>query len=127
MRALEQAKDAHRDRWSEALMIAPDAVTAPAHELDETLPRVYGQVKRLEQGNPRPDETLRSAAAAQHTLWSLIGTLREAMRRDLGVGGDTEARQVAGHLRLSPSSAETTAFTRDLTEPRADSSPRSST
>ncbi|WP_431313976.1 hypothetical protein [Streptomyces murinus] len=48
--ALEATKDAYRDRWSEALMIAPDAVIVPAHELNEALTGVYGQIKRLEQG-----------------------------------------------------------------------------
>ncbi|GAA1883814.1 hypothetical protein [Streptantibioticus ferralitis] len=93
VRALEESKDTHRDRWSEALMIAPDAVIVPAHELNEALTRVYGQVKRLEQGNPRPGETPQSAFEAQQALWSLIGTMRDAMRRDLGVaeepGGTT--------------------------------------
>ncbi|GGX48466.1 hypothetical protein [Streptomyces noursei] len=32
IRALEETKDTYRDRWSEALMIAPDAVIAPAHD-----------------------------------------------------------------------------------------------
>lgn len=86
--ALEGTKDAYRDRWSEALMIAPDAVIVPAHELNETLTGVYGQIKRLEQGNPRPGETLQSAAEAQHALWSLISVTRAAMRRDLGVTAD---------------------------------------
>ncbi|MFI9251195.1 hypothetical protein [Streptomyces sp. NPDC053069] len=53
--------------------------------MNEALTVVYGQVKRLEQGNPRPGETLRSAAEAQHSLWSLIDTMRESMRSDLGV------------------------------------------
>jgi hypothetical protein len=40
-------------------MIPPDAVVVPAHEVNETLARVHGHIKRLEQGNPRPGETLR--------------------------------------------------------------------
>ncbi|MEU0133923.1 hypothetical protein ABZ172_07810 [Streptomyces sp. NPDC006296] len=83
--ALEEAKGTYRDRWSEALMIASDSVIPPAHALNEALNSVYGQVKRMEQGNPRPGETLRSAAEAQHSLWALIDTMRESMRRDLGV------------------------------------------
>ncbi|WP_431676648.1 hypothetical protein [Kitasatospora sp. KL5] len=87
IRALESAKDAHRDRWSETLMIAPDTVIGPANELNDALTRVYGQIKRLEQGTPRRGETLRSAAEAQHALWPLIRAAREAMRGDLGVTG----------------------------------------
>ncbi|MEG8281194.1 hypothetical protein [Streptomyces sp. AHA2] len=85
VQALEAAKDTYRDRWSEALMVAPDAVVDPARAVNGALNAVYGQVKRLEQGNPRPGETLRSAAEAQHAVWTLIAAAREAMRRDLGI------------------------------------------
>ncbi|WP_326691475.1 MULTISPECIES: hypothetical protein [unclassified Streptomyces] len=88
IRALEETKDTYRDRWSEALMIASDTVIPSAHDVNEALTLVYGQVKRLEQGNPRPGETLRSAAEAQHSLWSLIDAMRESMRSDLGVTDD---------------------------------------
>lgn len=114
IRALEETKDTFRDRWSEALMIAPDAVVVPAHELNETLTRVYGQVKRLEQGNPRPGESLRSAAEAQHALWSLIEAMREAMRRDLGVTGEADE---AARRPASPSSPHPTALISDFEEP----------
>ncbi|WP_354641307.1 hypothetical protein [Kitasatospora camelliae] len=87
IRALETAKDAHRDCWSETLMVAPDTVIGPANELNDALTRVYGQIKRMEQGKPRQGETLRSAAEAQHALWPLIRATREAMRGDLGVTG----------------------------------------
>jgi hypothetical protein len=95
-------------------MIAPDAVVVPAHELNETLTRVYGQVKRLEQGNPRPGESLRSAAEAQHALWSLIEAMREAMRRDLGVTGEADE---AARRPASPSSPHPTALISDFEEP----------
>ncbi|ARF81561.1 hypothetical protein ACIG0C_24395 [Kitasatospora aureofaciens] len=87
VQALERVKDAHRDRWSETLMIAPDTVIGPANKLNDALTRVYGQIKRIEQGNPRRGETLRSAAEGQHALWPLIRATREAMRADLGVTG----------------------------------------
>ncbi|MFI7018626.1 hypothetical protein [Streptomyces sp. NPDC050164] len=112
VQALEAAKNAHRDRWSEALMIAPDAVVTPAGEVNGALTRVYGQVKRLEQGNPRPGETLRSAAEAQHGVWTLIAAMREAMRRDLGVTGDRGVR-----LR---SSQDADALLRDFADPSED-------
>ncbi|MFJ6572235.1 hypothetical protein ACIQNU_33000 [Streptomyces sp. NPDC091292] len=114
IRALEETKDTYRNRWSEALMIAPDAVTAPAHEMNETLTRVHGQVKRLEQGNPRPDETLRSAAEAQQTLWPLVNAMREAMRRDLGVAGETGHE--ASRLPRSTPAGDATVLSRDFME-----------
>ncbi|MGH4031462.1 hypothetical protein ACQB60_21290 [Actinomycetota bacterium Odt1-20B] len=112
VRVLEDTKSAYRDRWSEALMIAPDAVVAPARELNGTLTRVHGQVKRLEQGNPRPGETLRSAAEAQHGLWALIGAMREAMRRDLGVSGGSDD--------AASSPRDGSAFIGDFAEPDDD-------
>jgi hypothetical protein len=114
IRTLEEIKDTFRDRWSEALMIAPDAVVVPAHELNEALTRVYGQVKRLEQGNPRPGESLRSAAEAQHALWFLIEAMREAMRRDLGVTGEADG---AARRPASPSSDDLTALISDFRQP----------
>ncbi|MFE0102363.1 hypothetical protein [Streptomyces sp. NPDC059009] len=111
-RVLEDTKSAYRDRWSEALMIAPDAVVAPARELNGTLTRVHGQVKRLEQGNPRPGETLQSAAEAQHGLWALIGAMREAMRRDLGISGESDD--------AAASPRDGSAFIRDFAEPDDD-------
>ncbi|MEV7028063.1 hypothetical protein [Kitasatospora sp. NPDC093558] len=88
VRALEEAKDAHRNHWSETLMVAPDAVIAPGDAANQALTRVYGMVKRLEQGDARPGESVRSAAEAQDELWPLIKTLRHAMRQDLGVGSE---------------------------------------
>jgi hypothetical protein len=75
---------------------------------------VYGQVKRLEQGNPRHGETLRSAVEAQHGVWPLIAVMREAMRRDLGV---TEG-SAADHAAEMPSYyGDSTALLRDFEEP----------
>ncbi|MFJ9694295.1 hypothetical protein [Kitasatospora sp. NPDC101183] len=88
VRALEEAKDAHRNHWSEALMVAPDRVIAPGDTANRALTRVYAMVKRLEQGEARPGETLESAAEAQQGLWDPIKALRHAMRQDLGVGGE---------------------------------------
>ncbi|MFJ6787682.1 hypothetical protein [Streptomyces angustmyceticus] len=116
--ALEGVKDAYRDRWSEALMVAPDAVIVSASELNGALTGVYGQIKRLEQGNPRPGETLQSAAEAQHALWFLTGVMREAMRRDLGVTADAD-EEAARRTPLA-SSGSPIALARDFTEPLDD-------
>ncbi|SMQ17018.1 hypothetical protein SAMN06272771_3400 [Streptomyces sp. Ag82_O1-12] len=114
VQALESAKDTYRDRWSEALMIAPDGVVVPARDVNGALNRVYGQVKRLEQGKPRPGETLRSAAEAQYGVWPLIAAMREAMRRDLGVTEDS----AADHAVEMPSYyGDSTALLRDFGEP----------
>ncbi|MFE5757548.1 hypothetical protein ACFQ7M_19355 [Streptomyces massasporeus] len=83
--ALDEAKRAHRDRYSTAQMIAPDDVLACASPVNQALNRVYGQVKRLERGEPEPGETMATAAQAQAGIWDLLRTMRTTMRRDLGV------------------------------------------
>ncbi|MGI5340877.1 hypothetical protein ACQEVS_27485 [Streptomyces sp. CA-181903] len=86
--ALDEAKAAFRDRYSEAQMIAPEEVLGPAHTVNKALSRVYGHVKRLERGEPEPGETLASASRAQHAVRDLLRPMRTAMRRDLGVSQD---------------------------------------
>ncbi|MFE1415125.1 hypothetical protein ACFW6F_30660 [Streptomyces sp. NPDC058746] len=83
--ALDEARDAQRDRYSEAQMIAPDSVLTPASEANHALTRLYGQVKRLERGEPEPGETMESAARAQQEVWEHLRAMRHAMREDLGV------------------------------------------
>ncbi|MEV7526762.1 hypothetical protein [Streptomyces sp. NPDC091371] len=83
--ALDEARDAHRDRYSEAQMIAPEAVLTPASAANQALSRVYGQVKRLERGEPGPGETMEGAARAQYEVWDFLRAMRLAMRQDLGV------------------------------------------
>lgn len=85
--ALDVAKDAFRDRYSEAQMIAPDPVLAPATVVNHALSGVYGQVKRLERGAPDPGESMESASEAQQGVWGPLREMRAAMRADLGVSG----------------------------------------
>ncbi|MFK4272721.1 hypothetical protein [Streptomyces milbemycinicus] len=83
--ALDEAKGAHRDRYSEAQMIAPDEVLARASEVNQALNKVYGQVKRLERQEPEPGETVATAVQAQAEIWDMLRAMRTAMRHDLGV------------------------------------------
>lgn len=82
---LEEAKRAHRDRYSEAQMIAPDEVLRRASAVNQALTAVYGQVKRLERGDPRQADAVEAAARAQDEIWDLLRAMRAEMRRDLGV------------------------------------------
>ncbi|MER5927216.1 hypothetical protein [Streptomyces mirabilis] len=91
--ALDEAKNAHRDRYSEAQMIAPEEVLMRANVVNQALNRVYGQVKRLERGAPEPGETMETAAQAQYEVWDMLRTMRTAMRHDLGVAH--EVRETA--------------------------------
>ena len=83
--ALDEAKNAHRDRYSEAQMVAPGEVLVRASAVNQALNKVYGQVKRLERGAPRPGETTETAAQAQYEVWDMLRTMRTAMRHDLRV------------------------------------------
>lgn len=83
--ALEEAKNAHRDRYSEIQMLAPEGVLMRASVVNQALNKVYGQVKRLERGAPGPGETMETAAQAQYEVWGMLRTMRTAMRQDLGV------------------------------------------
>ncbi|MCB5169741.1 hypothetical protein LG634_33695 [Streptomyces bambusae] len=88
--ALDEAKAAHRDRYSEAMMVAPDGVLAAAAAANRALTALYGHVKRLERGEPEPGESPEAAARAREEVWALLATMRTAMRRDLGVAEDPE-------------------------------------
>lgn len=97
--ALEEAKNAHRDRYSEAQMIAPEEVLARASVVNQALNKVYGQVKRLERGAPEPGETMEPAAQAQYAVWEMLQAMRAAMRHDLGVS----PAEVSQQGRTAPS------------------------
>ncbi|MEV7415893.1 hypothetical protein [Streptomyces sp. NPDC089919] len=83
--ALEAAKAAHRDRYSEAQMIAPHSVLAPAAAANRALNDVYGRLKRIERGEPAGGEDLGTAEEAREAVWPLLRTLRTALRADLGI------------------------------------------
>ncbi|MER5488168.1 hypothetical protein ABT024_33820 [Streptomyces sp. NPDC002812] len=83
--ALDAAKDVFRDQYSEAQMIAPGSVLTPVTVVNHALSDVYGQVKRLERGEPAPGESMEAAAEAQQGIWGPLRVMRAAMRADLGV------------------------------------------
>ncbi|MER5810161.1 hypothetical protein ABT143_18555 [Streptomyces sp. NPDC002033] len=82
---LEAAKTAHRGSYSEAQMVAPDAVLERASAVNRALNSVYGQVKRLERDAPEAGETRETVSRAQYAIWELTREMRAAMRADLGV------------------------------------------
>ncbi|MFF0766558.1 hypothetical protein ACFYWH_42225 [Streptomyces sp. NPDC003737] len=98
--ALDEAKNAHRDRYSEAQMIASEEVLMKASAVNKALNKVYGQVKRLERGAPGPGETMETAAQAQYEVWDMLRTMRTAMRHDLGVSHELRAGTPCGLSQL---------------------------
>ncbi|WP_234331916.1 hypothetical protein [Streptomyces sp. NRRL S-87] len=99
--ALDEAKSAHRDRYSQAQMIAPDEVLACAGAVNFALTSLYGQVKRMERGEPEPGETPEGVERARVEAWARIRVMRSAMRADLGVSTDPGAPGETG-VRTEP-------------------------
>jgi hypothetical protein len=90
-RRLTQARDVHRDVYAEAQMRLPDPVLDLAGEVTHALGTVYGRLRRLDDGAPRPGDSLDAAQAGIDALWERLRVLRRGMRRDLGAGGESGA------------------------------------
>jgi hypothetical protein len=101
--ALDEAKKAHRDTYSQAQLIAPDDVLVSASEVNKALNSVYGQVKRLDREEPDPGETVAAAFRAQAEVWDLLRAMRTVMRRDLGVAASA-GDDASVHLPDRPAS-----------------------
>ncbi|MFC9891909.1 hypothetical protein [Streptomyces pilosus] len=99
--ALDEAKRAHRDTYSQAQMIAPDDVLVSASEVNKALNTVYGQVKRLEREAPSPEATMAAAFRAQAEVWDLLRAMRTVMRHDLGVTSVSDNASVHLPTRLA--------------------------
>ncbi|MFF3557636.1 hypothetical protein ACFYXL_30015 [Streptomyces tsukubensis] len=80
---LTEARDLHRDVYAGAQMRLPDPVLAPVGEIARALGAVYGRLRRLDDGAPRPDDTLDTARKEIDALWELLRELRYGMRADL--------------------------------------------
>ncbi|GGW43438.1 hypothetical protein GCM10010503_20100 [Streptomyces lucensis JCM 4490] len=101
-RRLTEARDLHRDVYAEAQMRLPDPVLALAGEVAHALGTVYGRLRRLDDGAPRPGDSLDAAQGEIDVLWERLRELRRGMRADLGA---SEASVVAHTAppRLGPS------------------------
>ncbi|MFD8385597.1 hypothetical protein ACFV2X_44995 [Streptomyces sp. NPDC059679] len=84
---LSEARDLHRDVYAEAQMRLPDPVLALAGEVTHALGTVYGRLRRLDDGVPRPGDSLDTAQGEIDALWERLRELRRGMRADLGASG----------------------------------------
>ncbi|MEU7467803.1 hypothetical protein AB0A94_04430 [Streptomyces sp. NPDC044984] len=84
---LTEARDLHRDVYAEAQMRLPDPVLALAGEVTHALGIVYGRLRRLDDGVPRPGDSLDAAQGEIDALWERLRKLRRGMRADLGASG----------------------------------------
>ncbi|EST20669.1 hypothetical protein [Streptomyces roseochromogenus] len=97
---LTEARDLHRDVYAEAQMRLPDPVLALAGEVTHALGTLYGRLRRLDDGVPRPGDSLEAAQGQIDALWERLRELRRGMRADLGASG---VSGVSGMYRLGPS------------------------
>lgn len=81
---LTEARDLHRDVYAEAQMRLPDPVLALAGEATHALGTLYGRLRRLDDGVPRPGDSLDAAQGEIDALWERLRKLRRGMRADLG-------------------------------------------
>lgn len=84
---LTEARDLHRDVYAEAQMRLPDPVLALAGEATHALGALYGRLRRLDDGVPRPGDSLDAAQGEIDALWERLRELRRGMRADLGASG----------------------------------------
>ncbi|PZT73678.1 MULTISPECIES: hypothetical protein [unclassified Streptomyces] len=98
---LTEARDLHRDVYAEAQMRLPDPVLAPTGAAAHALGTLFGRLRRLDDGAPRPGDSLSAVQEEIDTLWEQLRELRRGMRADLGVS-----------RRCRPGPAEPTSPTR---------------
>lgn len=68
-------------------MRLPDPVLALAGEVTHALGIVYGRLRRLDDGVPRPGDSLDAAQGEIDALWEGLRELRRGMPADLGASG----------------------------------------
>ncbi|MEU9700506.1 hypothetical protein [Streptomyces sp. NPDC047981] len=90
---LTAARDRHRQVYAEAQMRLPDRVLDHAGVVSHGLGAVYGMVRRLDDGLPRPGDSSAAAHRAVEALWTQLREMRREMRADLGVPGAEEGRR----------------------------------
>ncbi|MFK4267804.1 hypothetical protein [Streptomyces milbemycinicus] len=84
---LSEARDLHRDVYAEAQMRLPDPVLTLAGEVTHALGTLYGRLRRLDDGVPRPGDSLDAAQGEIDALWERLRELRRGMRADPGASG----------------------------------------
>ncbi|MET9610647.1 hypothetical protein ABZZ17_37145 [Streptomyces sp. NPDC006512] len=93
---LIEARDLHRDVYAEAQMRLPERVLGIAGEVAHALGGVYGSLRRLDDGVPRPGDSVAAAQADIDALWDLLREMRRGMRAEPGVSGPGSGRRHDG-------------------------------
>ncbi|MFE9632883.1 hypothetical protein [Streptomyces sp. NPDC006463] len=82
---LEEARGAMHVSFSEAQMIASDAVLVELDAMAQALASSYSRILQLEEGDPHPEGTFEELLAGLPALGERWKEMRAAMRADLGV------------------------------------------
>ncbi|MET8751776.1 hypothetical protein ABZW32_16985 [Streptomyces sp. NPDC004667] len=89
---LTGARDHHREVYAQAQMRLPERVLDRAAAVSHGLGTVYGMLRRLDEGVPRPGDSPAAAHAAIGSLWARLREMRREMRADLGAFGSDSGR-----------------------------------
>ncbi|MFF3264885.1 hypothetical protein ACFYWO_37710 [Streptomyces sp. NPDC002932] len=90
---LTTARDQHREVYAEAQMRLSDRVLDHAGAVSHGLGAVYGMVRRLDDGLPRPGDSTEAAHEGIEALWVRLREMRREMRADLGVSRSDSGRR----------------------------------
>ncbi|MFE9632006.1 hypothetical protein [Streptomyces sp. NPDC006463] len=101
---LTGARDHHREVYAEAQMRLPELVLDHASAVSHGLGAVYGMVRRLDDGVPRPGDSPAAAHEGIEALWARLREMRREMRADLGVSRADSGRRrgEAGEVGAAP-------------------------
>lgn len=81
---LTHARDQYRDVYAEVQMRVPESVLGLVGDITRGLGAVYGMVRRLDDGAPRPGDSPAAVQAGIEALWGRLREMRREMRADLG-------------------------------------------
>ncbi|MFD5563738.1 hypothetical protein [Kitasatospora griseola] len=84
-RRLTAARDHFREVYAEAQVRVPEPVLGPAGRFSRELGAVYGMVRRLDGGVPRPGDSPEAVRERIAVLWTALRRIRAEMRFQLGV------------------------------------------
>ncbi|QVJ00790.1 hypothetical protein KGD82_20210 [Nocardiopsis eucommiae] len=82
---LDRVRSSYRHCYADAQLALSDEILEIASGVNKNLTGLFGLVRRLDIGRPRPGETYEAAERKRQEVWIWLAKLRAAMRADLGV------------------------------------------
>lgn len=90
---LTDARDHRREAYAEAQIRLPERVLGHASAVSHGLGAVYGMVRRLDDGVPRPGDSPDAAHADIEALWARLREMRREMRAGPGASRARSGRR----------------------------------